>query len=97
MDELFLVFLELTFMGRLRLWDTDSQIEIDALQTLLRRFGLEALFGAQSGCLIEKVDAGPADDPRLVTFCYKLRGGWTRFYLEVRDVDVLVLWDRAPR
>lgn len=90
------VFIELSFLGRLRHWDTDSQIEVDVLQHLLRRFGLDAL-SVPSVAVIERVLTRGDGSTHVVDFWFKLRGAWTFFSLEVREPHVFILMDRARR
>lgn len=97
MGDDYAVFIELSFMGRLRSWDKDSQVELDVLQSLLRQFGPECLFGMHSVCAVGSIVNGPASEPQWIEFWFKLRSAWTFFVLEVRAPGVLILWDRARR
>jgi hypothetical protein len=85
------VFVDLAFQGRLRKGDDLVEAEIFLFTELLEKHGT-AVLDTPGYCIIVPVEERRSGD-RIVIWP-KVRGVWTALWLEVRQLDVLVLYDR---
>jgi hypothetical protein len=87
------VFVDLSFQGRLRRSDELVGAEIFLFTELLEEQGT-ALLNTPGYCMTVPLTGqrGARDDR--IPILLKLRGVWTALWLEVRQPDVLVLYDR---
>lgn len=84
-------FVDLSFQGRLRKSAELYQAEIYYFLQLLEQYGMEALIVPGYSTIV--LDANNSLDR--TEFVLKLRGVWTRLWLEERTSGVFVLYDRS--
>ena len=87
------VFVDLSFQGRLRKSDELAGAEIFLFTELLEEQGT-ALLNTPGYCMTIPPRGQRSADRDRIPILLKWRGVWTPLWLEVRQPDVLVLYDR---
>ncbi len=84
------VFLTTRLLSRVVKWDKLSQIEVDALQGVIRDFGFDAVFG-NSACVVSNRLCSGGGDLVRIEFWMRIRMQYEHLSLEARRPGVFVL------